>query len=83
MNIVAIIGGVTNKLISLFSKKSKNGEKQQDIEIKKLDLFNKVIAIILLGVFFMCVLASIFPSLAITPYWFDIFDKFINYLFTN
>ena len=83
MNIVAIIGGVTNKLIDLFSKKSKNGEKQQDIEAKKLDLFNKVIAIIMLGVFLMCVLASIFPSLAITSYWFDIFDKFINYLFTN
>ncbi|WP_291256875.1 hypothetical protein [Fusobacterium sp.] len=83
MNIVAIIGGVTNKLIDLFSKKSKNGEKQQDIEVKKLDLFNKVIAIIMLGVFLMCVLASIFPKLSITEWWFNIFERMINYLFTN
>lgn len=72
-----------NKLLDIIFKRSKDGEKQQDIEIKKIDVFSKTLAFIFIGVFLMCVLASLFPSLAITPYWFDIFDKFINYLFTN
>ena len=74
---------ILNKLLGIFNKKIKSGEKQQDIEVKKLDLFNKVIAIIMLGVFLMCVLASIFPKLSITEWWFNIFDRMINYLFTN
>lgn len=72
-----------NKLLDIIFKRSKDGEKQQEIEIKKIDVFSKVLAFIFIGVFLMCVLASLFPSLAITPYWFDIFDRFINYLFTN
>lgn len=31
----------------------------------------------------MCVLASLFPKLAITPYWFEVFDKLLNYIFNN
>lgn len=83
MKLIAFIGSLGNKLIDLFSKKSKNGEKQQDIEIKKIDMFSKVLAFILVGVFLMCVLSSLIPSLEITPYWFDVFERFINYLFTN
>lgn len=75
--------GLGSKLLSIIFKKTKNGEKQQDIEIKKIDIFAKTISIIFIGVFLMCVIASLFPSLAITPYWFEIFEKFINYLFTN
>lgn len=83
MKILALISGLGNKLLDLFSKKSKSGEKQQEIEIKKIDIFSKALAFIFIGVFLMCVLASLFPQLAITSYWFDVFDKFINYLFTN
>lgn len=75
--------GLGSKLLSIIFKKTKNGEKQQDIEIKKIDIFAKTISIIFIGVFLMCAIASLFPSLAITPYWFEIFEKFINYLFTN
>lgn len=75
--------GLGSKLLSIIFKKTKNGEKQQDIEIKKIDIFAKTISIIFMGVFLMCAIASLFPSLAITPYWFEIFEKFINYLFTN
>lgn len=81
--ILTLIGSLGNKIIDLFSKKAKNGEKQQDIEIKKIDIFSKVLAFILVGVFLMCVLSSLVPSLEITPYWFDVFERFINYLFTN
>lgn len=72
-----------SKLLDIIFKRSKDAEKQQDIEIKKIDVFSKTLAFIFIGVFLMCVLASLFPSLAITPYWFNVFDKFINYLFTN
>lgn len=75
--------GLGSKLLSIIFKKTKNGEKQQDIEIKKIDIFAKTISIIFIGVFLMCTIASLFPSLAITPYWFEIFEKFINYLFIN
>lgn len=75
--------GLGSKLLSIIFKKTKNGEKQQDIEIKKIDIFAKTISIIFIGVFLMCAIASLFPSLAITPYWFEIFEKFINYLFIN
>lgn len=81
--ILTLIGSLGNKIIDLFSKKTKNGEKQQDIEIKKIDIFSKALAFILVGVFLMCVLSSLVPSLEITPYWFDVFERFINYLFTN
>lgn len=72
-----------SKLLDIIFKRSKDAKKQQDIEIKKIDVFSKALAFIFIGVFLMCVLASLFPSLAITPYWFNVFDKFINYLFTN
>lgn len=83
MKILTLIEGLGNKLLDLFSKKSKNAEKQQDIEIKKIDIFSKVIILIFGGVFLMCVLASLFPGLNITSWWFNVFDKFINYLFAN
>lgn len=72
-----------SKLLDIIFKRSKDAKKQQDIEIKKIDVFSKALAFIFIGVFLMCVLASLVPSLAITPYWFNVFDKFINYLFTN
>lgn len=78
-----------DKLIGLFSKgldivlkKSKDGEKEQELQKQKIDIFSQTISAILIGVFLMCVLASLFPSLAITSYWFNVFDKFINYLFS-
>lgn len=81
--IIASLIAFGSKIADIFNKKAKNGEKQQDIEIKKIDIFSKALAFILVGVFLMCVLSSLVPSLEITPYWFDVFERFINYLFTN
>ena len=35
--IIALIGVWGNKLLDLFSKKTKSGEKAQEIEVKKID----------------------------------------------
>ncbi len=67
-----------NKLLELFQKKAKSGEKQQEIEEKKINTYSKVICIITLVALFMCVLASLFPNLAITGWWFDLLDRLLN-----
>lgn len=81
--ILALLGVWGNKLLDLFSKKTKSGEKQQEIEVQKINIFSKGLVFIFVGTFLMCVLASLFPKLAITPYWFEVFDKIINYVVSN
>lgn len=78
----AKIIGLFSKGLDIVLKKSKDGEKEQELQKQKIDIFAQTISAILIGVFLMCVLASLFPSLAITSYWFNVFDKFINYLFS-
>ena len=81
--ILTLLGSLGNKIIDLFSKKAKSGEKQQEIEVQKINIFAKGLVFIFVGTFLMCVLASLFPKLAITPYWFEVFDKIINYVVSN
>ena len=78
----AKIIGIFSKGLDIVLKRSKNGEKEQELQKQKIDIFSQTISAILIGVFLMCVLASLFPSLAITSYWFNVFDKFVNYLFS-
>lgn len=78
----AKIIGLFSKGLDIVLKRSKDGEKEQELQKQKIDIFSQTISAILIGVFLMCVLASLFPSLAITSYWFNVFDKFINYLFS-
>ena len=78
----AKIIGLFSKGLDIVLKKTKDGEKEQELQKQKIDIFSQTISAILIGVFLMCVLASLFPSLAITSYWFNVFDKFVNYLFS-
>ena len=78
----AKIIGLFSKGLDIVLKKSKDGEKEQELQKQKVDIFSQTISAILIGVFLMCVLASLFPSLAITSYWFNAFDKITNYLFS-
>lgn len=67
-----------SKILDIVFKRSKNAEKEQDIEVKKIDVYSKLVAIIIIVSLFMCVLASLFPSLAITGWWFDLFERLLQ-----
>lgn len=81
--IITVIGVAMNKLIDLFSKKSKNGEKAQEIEVKKIDTFSKTMMWIVIIILLMCMLASLFPKLEITSWWFDKADLILQYIFSS
>lgn len=81
--IMTIAGFIGNKLIDLFSKKSKNGEKAQEIEVKKIDTFSKTMMWIVIIILLMCMLASLFPKLEITSWWFDKADLILQYIFSS
>ena len=80
--IIAFMGFCANKLIDLFSKKAKSGEKAQEIEIKKINTFSKTMMWIVIIILLMCMLASLFPQLAITDWWFEKADMALKYIFT-
>lgn len=67
-----------SKILDIVFKRSKNAEKEQDIEVKKIDVYSKLIATIMIVALFMCVLASLFPSLAITGWWFDLLERLLQ-----
>lgn len=69
-----------SKIIDLFQKKSRSGDKKQELEEKKIDIYSKVLSLVLVTALLMCVLASLIPSLAITSWWFDLLEKMIAYI---
>ena len=81
--IMTVIGVAMNKLIDLFSKKSKSGEKSQNIEEKKINIFSRTISWVSIIVLLMCMLASLFPQFAITDWWFEKADMVLKYIFTS
>lgn len=83
MKIITFIGVAINKVIDLFSKKAKSGEKAQEIEIKKIDNFSKAMMWIIIIILLMCMLASLFPQLAITDWWFEKADIALEFIFTS
>lgn len=74
------IGSFLNNLTGIFYKKVRSGEKEQEIEQNKMITFAQVISLIFLGVFVMCVLSSLFPKLAITDWWYSMFERILNYI---
>ncbi|MGB0405559.1 MAG: hypothetical protein ACPGDB_05190, partial [Fusobacterium sp.] len=52
-----------DKVLDIFKKRSKNGEKSQEIQDKKLNYFNKYLAISFLIILSVCILSSLFPNL--------------------
>lgn len=80
--IIASLIAFGSKIADIFNKKAKSGEKAQDIEVKKIDNFSKAIIYIVGLILIMCMLASLFPKLAITDWWFEKADMALKYIFT-
>ena len=66
-------------------KRSRNAEKQQDIELKQQDIeikkvneYKQVVVIVVCVALFMCMVASFFPGLAISEWWFNLAETVIN-----
>lgn len=72
--ILELLAGV----VDVFKKTSKSGDKEQEIKEKKINVYSKVLTIVLLVTLAMCVVASLFPHLAISSWWFDLLEKLIN-----
>ena len=81
--IVASIIAFSSKIADIFKKKAKSGEKAQEIEVKKIDNFSKAMMWIVIIILLMCMLASLFPQLAITYWWFEKADITIEYIFSS
>ena len=70
-----------SKIIALFSKKSKNGEKAQEIEEKKIDVFHEALVNILYVLVALIVLSAIFPSLLSLGDWvYNLTDRIVTYM---
>ena len=67
-------------ILEIFKKKSRSGEKEQDIEMKKLNVFNPYISYIALMLLSICFLDTIFPKLAISDWFYSMCERVIDYL---
>lgn len=81
--IIASLIAFGEKIADIFNKKAKSGEKAQEIEVKKIDTFSKTMMWIVIIILLMCMLASLFPQLAITDWWFDKADLILKYIFIS
>lgn len=76
---------VLSKIADFLIKKSRNGEKEQDlelkkidVEVKKIDIYKKLVFVVTIVALLMCIISSLKPELAITGYWFDLLEKMIE-----
>lgn len=76
-----VIVGLFSKVIDLFFKRSKNGEKAQEIEEKKIDVFHEALVNILYVLVALIVLSAIFPSLLSLGDWvYNLTDRIVTYM---
>lgn len=73
--------GLFGKIIELFSKRSKNGEKTQEIQEKKLDIFKEALVNVLYVLIALIALSAIFPSLLSLGDWvYNLTDRIVTYM---
>ena len=75
------IPNTIDKIINIFNKKTRNIEKDQDIEQLKYKNYSSIISTITLIVLAICILNSLFPTFFKIDSWiYDLNDKLINYI---
>lgn len=69
-----------SKATDLILKKSKNGEKEQDIKETKINVFNTCLERVTYIFVVLVILNSIFPKLQLSDWNFNILEKLLNYM---
>lgn len=76
----SFLGNIISKVLDVYEKKSRNGEKQQEIEEQKLTHFDKYLGYIVLALLIICFIGAVFPSLAISDWFYNMFEKGFMYM---
>lgn len=79
MKIISNIIESLKDVTGIFYKKTRNAEKQQEIEAQKLYNFNYYIANAFIILLVLLIIDSIF-NLSISEYFYEIFEKILNYM---
>lgn len=69
-----------SKFLNIFLKKSESGEKSQEIQEKKLDLFKVCLVNTFYILLALVVANSIFPKLQLSDWIYSLLDKILNYM---
>lgn len=69
-----------SKAINVFLKRSKSGEKIQEMQEKKLNLFRVCLVNITYILVVLVVLNSIFPKLQLSDWIYNLLEKLLNYM---
>ena len=72
--------GLLMKVVELFSKKSKNGEKAQEIETLKLNIFKEALVNVLYVFVTLIVINVVFPKFQIGDWIYNITDRILTYM---
>lgn len=72
--------GLLMKVVELFSKKSKNGEKAQEIETLKLNIFKEALVNALYVFVALIVINVVFPKFQIGDWIYNITDRLLTYM---
>ena len=67
-------------ILEIFKKKAKSGEKEQEIELKKINVFNPYISYIAILLLLICFLDALFPKIAIGDWFYEMCERVIDYL---
>ncbi len=70
---------IAGKIVDVLSKWLRSGEKEQDIDMKKIEIFAKVVSVIIYVTLFMCVISSFYPNHN-AQWWFDLLGEMIEKL---
>ena len=74
------IVGLLTKVLDLFSKRSKNGEKTQELEALKVDVYKEALVNILYVLIILIVINTLFPQLQISEWIYNLADRIITYM---
>lgn len=80
MKLVEVISNLLSKGIDLLSKKSRNAEKSQELDEKKLTTFNKCLINITYIMLLLIVLDVLFPKLNIGDWIYHTFELLLRHM---